>query len=161
MPKIRYLHKTRRGIPGIYVRNSSIILQNMNFSRCYRNRAQLIYSFDPSIIIYQSYYEKNKDLRCANRLMESLWREMYALANLPLREASLRLRELKKRKLYPYRPPLYTLSKSYATTRTDLVGKVFEKIWCNMHTRKGFWLMRVWIMLINGKNILKNSLKLR
>ena len=49
MPKIRYLHKTRRGIPGIYARNPSIILQNMNFSRYYRYRAQLIYSFDLNI----------------------------------------------------------------------------------------------------------------
>ena len=51
MPKIRYLHKTRREIPGIYARNPSIILQNMNFSRYYRYRAQLIYSFDLNIIL--------------------------------------------------------------------------------------------------------------
>ena len=51
MPKIRYLHKTRREIPGIYARNPSIILQNMNFSRYYRYKAQLIYSFDLNIII--------------------------------------------------------------------------------------------------------------
>lgn len=51
MLKIRYLHKTRREIPGIYARNPSIILQNMNFSRYYRYRAQLIYSFDRNIII--------------------------------------------------------------------------------------------------------------
>ena len=51
MLKIRYLHKTRREIPGIYARNPSIILQNMNFSRYYRYRAQLIYSFDLNIIL--------------------------------------------------------------------------------------------------------------
>ena len=50
MPKIRYLHKTRREMPGMYARNPSIILQNMNFSRYYRYRAQLIYSFDLNII---------------------------------------------------------------------------------------------------------------
>ena len=53
MPKIRYLHKTRREIPGIYARNPSIILQNMDFSRYYRNRAQLIYSFDLNILVIQ------------------------------------------------------------------------------------------------------------
>ena len=58
MLKIRYLHKTRREIPGIYARNPSIILQNMNFSRYYRYRAQLIYSFDLNIIKMQL-YEKN------------------------------------------------------------------------------------------------------
>ncbi|WP_417087329.1 hypothetical protein, partial [Hungatella effluvii] len=46
----RYLHKTRREMPGMYARNPSIILQNMNFSRYYRYRAQLIYSFDLNII---------------------------------------------------------------------------------------------------------------
>lgn len=30
----------------------------MNFSRCYRNRAQLIYSFDPNIMLYQ--YHKDE-----------------------------------------------------------------------------------------------------
>ena len=34
----------------MYARNPSIILQNMNFSRYYRYRAQLIYSFDLNII---------------------------------------------------------------------------------------------------------------
>ena len=34
----------------MYARNPSIILQNMNFSRYYRYRAQLIYSFDLNIM---------------------------------------------------------------------------------------------------------------
>ena len=59
MPKIRYLHKTRREIPGMYARNPSIILQNMNFSRYYRNRAQLIYSFDLNIIIIKIRFDYN------------------------------------------------------------------------------------------------------
>lgn len=37
----------------MYARNPSIILQNMNFSRYYRYRAQLIYSFDLNIIKLQ------------------------------------------------------------------------------------------------------------
>lgn len=116
-------------------------------------------SFLASSIVYQSYYEKTKDLECANRLMESLWREMYALANLPRRERGYRLKELKDRKLYPYTPPHFTLARSYATTRTDFVGKLFEKIWCNMHTRKGFLLMRIWISLVNTKKMLKALIK--
>lgn len=50
MPQIRYLHKTREGIPSIYPKKSGDILQNMNFSRYYRNRGKLIYGFDPNII---------------------------------------------------------------------------------------------------------------
>ena len=51
MPKIRYLHKTREGISSIYPKKSGDILQNMNFSRYYRNRGKFIYGFDPNIII--------------------------------------------------------------------------------------------------------------
>ena len=50
MPKIQYLHKPREEISDTYARKPSIILQNMNFSRYYRYRAQLIYSFDLNII---------------------------------------------------------------------------------------------------------------
>ena len=49
MLKIQYLHKPRVEISGTYARKPSIILQNMNFSRYYRYRAQLIYSFDLNI----------------------------------------------------------------------------------------------------------------
>ena len=52
MPKIRYLHKTRQGIPGIYPKQSDDILQNMNFSRYYRKRGKYIYGFDPNIMLY-------------------------------------------------------------------------------------------------------------
>ncbi len=52
MPKIQYLYKTRQGIPGIYAQKFGDILQNMNFSRYYRNRGKFIYGFDPNIIIF-------------------------------------------------------------------------------------------------------------
>ena len=60
MPKIQYLHKTRQRIPGIYAQKFSNILQNMNFSRCYRNRGKFIYGFDPNITIWDYIYEKRK-----------------------------------------------------------------------------------------------------
>ena len=56
MPKIQYLYKTRQGIPGIYAQKFGDILQNMNFSRYYRNRGKFIYGFDPNIIEYQYNY---------------------------------------------------------------------------------------------------------
>ena len=52
MPKIQYLHKTRQGIPGIYAQKFGDILQNMNFSRYYRNSGKFIYGFDPNIIVF-------------------------------------------------------------------------------------------------------------
>lgn len=55
MPKIQYLHKTRQEIPGIYAQKFGDILQNMNFSRYYRNRGKFIYGFDPNIICIDIY----------------------------------------------------------------------------------------------------------
>ena len=70
MPKIRYLHKTRREMPGMYARNPSIILQNMNFSRYYRYMAQLIYSFDLNIILFTDF---------SSRLTSDNFRRLYVL----------------------------------------------------------------------------------
>ena len=51
MLPIRYLHKTRQEISRMYPQKSSDMLQNMNFSRYYRNRGKVTYGFDPNIII--------------------------------------------------------------------------------------------------------------
>lgn len=59
MPKIQYLHKPREEISDTYARKPSIILQNMNFSRYYRYRAQLIYSFDLNIFYSLAEYRHN------------------------------------------------------------------------------------------------------
>ena len=73
MPKIRYLHKTREGISSIYPKKSGDILQNMNFSRYYRNRGKFIYGFDPNIIL-------NKDIRlkppAGYRSVEEVYRKI-------------------------------------------------------------------------------------
>ena len=60
MPKIQYLHKTRQRIPGIYAQKFGDILQNMNFSRYYRNRGKFIYGFDPNIIVFR--YHRKEDI---------------------------------------------------------------------------------------------------
>ena len=44
------MHKVRKGISAYIQEKSGVILQNMNFSRCYRNRGKVIYGFDPNII---------------------------------------------------------------------------------------------------------------
>ena len=66
MPKIQYLHKTRQGIPDIYAQMFGDILQNMNFSRYYRNRGKFIYGFDPNIIVYDY-----NSIEVANAIMDN------------------------------------------------------------------------------------------
>ena len=41
------MHKVRKGISAYIQEKSGVILQNMNFSRCYKNRGKVIYGFDP------------------------------------------------------------------------------------------------------------------
>ena len=62
MPKIQYLHKTRQGIPDIYAQMFGDILQNMNFSRYYRNRGKFIYGFDPNIMDIILWYVGQSDM---------------------------------------------------------------------------------------------------
>jgi len=68
MPKIQYLHKTRQGIPDIYAQIFGDILQNMNFSRYYRNRGKFIYGFDPNIF-YMEVLEKDFQQRIWKALL--------------------------------------------------------------------------------------------
>lgn len=68
MPKIQYLHKTRQGIPDIYAQMFGDILQNMNFSRYYRNRGKFIYGFDPNIILLYVFYTCAIELLIKGRL---------------------------------------------------------------------------------------------
>lgn len=79
MPKIRYLHKTREGISSIYPKKSGDILQNMNFSRYYRNRGKFVYGFDPNIMI-QEYADKHH-LILSGDLLEFLWIDIHQSAN--------------------------------------------------------------------------------
>lgn len=101
-------------------------------------------------VILKEYYRENagdpKEL--ADLLMSNLWSEMYALANLPLAMACNHLKKLHEAGLFPYRrPKACTLIKSYQTTRTDFVGKLFDIIYMNMHTIPGFLAMRMWILI--------------
>lgn len=131
-----------------YRRNPTSTIQKRGIDS-WRQRADSYYY---STLIYKKYYDLYLTLHCANRLMESLWRLMDSLAHLPLNEGKDRLRKLRHINLYPFNPPEHSICKSYATTRTDFIGKVFETIWCNMHTRKGFWLRKLWIFIEKKKN---------
>lgn len=80
----------------------------------------------------------------ANKLMSFLWMSLYEASKLPAKEARKATKELKKYGLFPYRCPAQcNMDKSYMTDRTDLVGKVFDKVYLNLHTRWGYTAMRL------------------
>lgn len=95
-------------------------------------------------ILHDHYTSGRTDVATANKLMSFLWFSLYEITRLPPEDAKPALDELKQAGLFPYpRPPQCTLDKSYMTDRTDLVGKVFDKIYLNLHTQWGYTAMRI------------------
>lgn len=95
-------------------------------------------------------------VQVANLLMSNYWQMMYSIVNLPKNEIKKELGILRQEKYYPYTSPKEcTLIKSYQTTRTDLVGRVFDKIYINLHTRIGFQCMRLWKIVERQKHRLE------
>ena len=103
----------------------------------------------------QKYYEAGDENQVtADRLMSFLWGTMFRIANLPVKDATVYLRQLKESHLYPYkRPKQCTIRKSYQINREDWIGKCFEKIYTNLHTRFGYYFMRLWIIIFELKKV--------
>lgn len=78
----------------------------------------------------------------ANKLMSFLWMALYESLQLPRPQKQEALALLKEEGLFPFRrPDNCTLKKSYMTDREDLVGKVFDKVFLNLHRSWGYSLM--------------------
>ena len=80
----------------------------------------------------------------ANKMMIYLWKSLYEASQLPPTEAREAVKELKKYGLFPCRRPEHcNMTTSFMTDRTDLVGKVFDKVYLNLHTPWGYAAMRL------------------
>lgn len=80
----------------------------------------------------------------ANKFFSFLWMTLYEITRLPAKEAKAAIRELKQKGLFPYpRPAQCTMDRSYMTDRTDIIGKVFDKVYLNLHTPWGYHTMRL------------------
>lgn len=92
------------------------------------------------------YHRREGDLSvCADYLMSNLWGYLHSAATLDRAACKAALRQAKAHGLYPCRrPPECTLKKTYMTTRTDLLGKVFDFIGLHLHRPWGFALMRAY-----------------
>lgn len=101
--------------------------------------------------IMQKYYESGDGVLAevtANRLMIFLWGALYRMAQLPNNEAAPLLKELKKCGLFPYRrPEACTVTRSFEVDQDRLIGKLFDKIYLNLHTRWGYVAMRLWFAM--------------
>lgn len=107
--------------------------------------------------LLKGYYQGGRqDVRTANTFMTFLWFALLTAASLPPKESRAARRQLKQEGLFPH-PRLRecTLTHSYMTDREDLVGKIYNKLYMNLHKRWGF----AGIFLIRQLLRLKRSLR--
>lgn len=103
---------------------------------------------------YKQYYlnRQGNSKEIADKLMANLWHLLHTISQLSAKECREQIKRLRKAGLYPFvRPEACTIRKSYLTTRTDIVGKIFDKIYINMHRPWGFAAMRLFQKLLRMK----------
>lgn len=89
----------------------------------------------------------NRELK-AQWLMHFIERVHIATAQMRLPEALPYITQLKKQGLYPMQIPVdFNGKKSYATTRTDLIGKTYDWLCIHSTTRFGYYRFRLWYLL--------------
>lgn len=107
-------------------------------------------------LVGDHYESGRKDTGTANMYMTFLWFALLTAASLPWKESRAAMKELKKNGLFPCRQlPECNLTESYMTERNDLIGKIYNKLYLNLHKRWGF----AGIFLIRQLLRLKRSLR--
>ena len=107
---------------------------------------------------YMEYYNKGlgEPAHLADKVMANLWHLLSMVVNLPASERRKVMRQLKRDKVFPFkRLEACTIMKSYQTTRNDLIGKMFDKAYINMHQPWGFAAMKMLQTAIRLKHSLR------
>ena len=150
------------GEDGLYMYEVSIcqpktaeLSQVLYFYRVHSGSAETVQSLDNQkkklrcyiriAAIMKDHYDSGRhDAATANKLMTFLHFSLYAIAALPARYARVCLKQLKEERLYPYdRPVECTLDTAYILSPDSLAGKVFDKVYLNLHRPWGYGVMRV------------------
>lgn len=86
----------------------------------------------------------NPEEGSANKLMTFLWKSLYETTQLPRKEANAVINELHGCGLFPYRRPAHcNMETSYIADTGSLIGRIFDKVYMNLHTRWGYLVMRL------------------
>lgn len=90
--------------------------------------------------LLREYYQNgSRDAQTADTYMSFLWFALLTSASLPPREARSTRAQLRKEGMYPgTRLPECTHTQSYMTDRTDLIGKLYNKLYLNLHRPWGY-----------------------
>ena len=112
------------------------------------NRMRKLRSYIRICTILRNSLENTPNESGANKLMSFLWMALYEILQLPNRQRKQSREMLKTEGLFPFRRPKQcTLTQSYMTDRTDIVGKVFDKIYLNLHRPWGYAAMGLLLKL--------------
>lgn len=119
-----------------------------------------IYSYLRVAEIMKEYYtvadEENRTA-AANIFMTHLWNTLLLVPQMPGDVRADIMCRMKKGGLFPYhRLKECTLTKSYQTTRTDFIGKLFDRLYLNLHRPWGFYGMYLLQRLISFKHHFSN-----
>ena len=138
-----YLYRTR---PGSAQTGASL-----------QNQEKKLNSYLHAALVMQGHWQSGRrDRNTADRLMIFIWYTLYTAIQVSGRKGRAAVSELKKAGLYPFRrPEACTLVRSYQTTRTDAVGKLFDKVYINMHRPWGFTAMKALQIVIQLKHSLR------
>ena len=102
-------------------------------------------------LLEQYYASGRHDNATANTYMNFLWFSLLTCASLPPKESRSARKQLQKAGLFPgKRLPECTLTCSYMVSTDSLVGKIYDKLYLNLHTRWGYagiWLIRQMLRL--------------
>lgn len=104
--------------------------------------------------IFKQYYDSDYEHseygeNLANQLASNLSASIDEALQLSKHERKAIMKELKASGLFPYKTPSgCTLKKSYMTTRTDIVGVLFDYSYTHIYTYTGYILMRILKALI-------------
>lgn len=128
-------------IPLYFYRNHTASATTSKSKESYMGRLES--HFNGVRIIKQHYDNKVGEAEnTANFLMIFIWCVMNDCAMLTGANRRNMIYKAKAEGIYPFtRPDACTLISSYQTTRTDIIGKLFDKIYMNTHRPWGFWTM--------------------
>ena len=107
------------------------------------NKKKIKSNFIVAKIMKECYDNKvGNSVASANQMMASTWYTLNFSAKMPKSERKQIIKAMKKNGLFPCkRPPECNLIKSYQTTRTDILGKIFDWVYMHSHTHFGYFLM--------------------
>lgn len=144
--------QTELDIPCYLYRNRPGSAQTSNSLESSRRKLK---SYLNAALIMQQHWRNNDGNRrdTANLLMSFIWYTLYTSMQVPKAERKQTIKSLKKAGLFPYQRPVEcTHIRSYQTTRIDFIGKMFDKLYINLHRPWGFCGMFLLQRLISLKH---------